>query len=240
MHHIKKLRFSPRSVFPGVAWWEVAMIVQRNTIKDQVYDLIKSRILSREYPPGYKININSLAEECGISNTPIREALSMMQKDKLVNFSTNQGYQVFHINKKDNVTLNTMMPLLLLGSYDLFLERGEVDKLVEALEKALQLQEEKTKTGNHIEMADAAVEWETAFYKATGDENVIEYLEYYMTKVSLTLYYDFIYNNRDPQISLREHVIITKAIKNNEPELARKLIVEHHKRPILIETGGSD
>ncbi|MDR1272795.1 MAG: GntR family transcriptional regulator [Clostridiales Family XIII bacterium] len=216
------------------------MIVQRNTIKDQVYDLIRNRILSREYPPGYKININALAEECGISNTPIREALSMMQKDKLVTFSTNQGYQVFHINNKDNSTLNTMLPLLLLGSYDLLIERGEVDKLVAVLEKALDCQTEKIRSGNQIEMADAAVEWESAFFKATEDENVIEYLEFYMTKVALTLYYDFIYNGRDPTFSLEEHTAITKAIKNSEPELARRLIVEHHKRPILLETGGHD
>ena len=47
------------------------------SVKEQTYQIIKEKILNQEYPAGARININELAEELGISNSPIREALSL-------------------------------------------------------------------------------------------------------------------------------------------------------------------
>lgn len=43
------------------------------SVKEQTYQIIKEKILNQEYPAGARININELAEELGISNSPIRE-----------------------------------------------------------------------------------------------------------------------------------------------------------------------
>ena len=55
------------------------MTLKRISMRDQVYEIIKNRILSREYSLGEPINIVHLSKELGISNTPIREALSQLE-----------------------------------------------------------------------------------------------------------------------------------------------------------------
>lgn len=50
----------------------------------QAYNLIKSLILDGSYACGEKLNEASLAQELGISRSPIREALRMLECDQLV------------------------------------------------------------------------------------------------------------------------------------------------------------
>ena len=44
----------------------------------EIYRTIKNRILFLEYNPGQILNENTLAEEFGVSRTPLREVLSKL------------------------------------------------------------------------------------------------------------------------------------------------------------------
>jgi DNA-binding GntR family transcriptional regulator len=44
----------------------------------EIYRTIKDRILFLEYKPGQILNENTLAEEFGVSRTPLREVLSRL------------------------------------------------------------------------------------------------------------------------------------------------------------------
>lgn len=48
--------------------------LQRLSLKAQVYEIIRQKILQQEYALGEKINIDTVADELKISNSPIREA----------------------------------------------------------------------------------------------------------------------------------------------------------------------
>jgi DNA-binding GntR family transcriptional regulator len=49
------------------------------------YDRIKQAILDGTFPPGHALVETSVAEWCGVSRTPIREALTRLAQDGLVN-----------------------------------------------------------------------------------------------------------------------------------------------------------
>src|SRR5690606_26506051 len=51
---------------------------------DEVYELIRSDIMSLRIPPDTRISIDSLARQLGVSQTPIREALSRLEATGLV------------------------------------------------------------------------------------------------------------------------------------------------------------
>ena len=51
---------------------------------DRAYELIRDMILSGELPSGAKIGEEALAEQCGVSRTPIREALSRLEAELLI------------------------------------------------------------------------------------------------------------------------------------------------------------
>lgn len=51
---------------------------------DRAYEMIRDMILSGELPSGAKIGEEALAEQCGVSRTPIREALSRLEAELLI------------------------------------------------------------------------------------------------------------------------------------------------------------
>jgi len=54
------------------------------TANDEVYKLLRLWITSGELAPGSKLSIRPLAEMCGVSTTPVREALKQLQADGLI------------------------------------------------------------------------------------------------------------------------------------------------------------
>lgn len=57
---------------------------------DRAYELIRDMILSGDLPSGSKIGEEALAEQCGVSRTPIREALSRLEAELLIRRSDTQ------------------------------------------------------------------------------------------------------------------------------------------------------
>lgn len=58
----------------------------------QVHEILRRKILDHSIPPATRINITQLAHELGVSATPIREALRLLQGDNLVDADSNKGY----------------------------------------------------------------------------------------------------------------------------------------------------
>lgn len=64
------------------------------TIRQQLYRTLKQRILDGVYPPGAHLNIDIIAKEQGVSNSPLREAMTLLVKDRLVENRPNAGMYV--------------------------------------------------------------------------------------------------------------------------------------------------
>jgi DNA-binding GntR family transcriptional regulator len=64
------------------------------TKQERVYQEIRERILRGTYGPGYRVVIDSLADEFGVSALPVREAIRRLEAEGLVVFRPNAGAQV--------------------------------------------------------------------------------------------------------------------------------------------------
>lgn len=70
-------------------------------IREQLYEAVKEAILRNSFVPGSLLQIDRLAEEYGVSATPVREALVRLEADGLVTLIPNKGAQVTEITEKD-------------------------------------------------------------------------------------------------------------------------------------------
>ena len=64
------------------------------TKQERVYGVIRERILSGAYGPGYRVVIDVLAEEFEVSALPVREAIRRLEAEGLVVYRPNAGAQV--------------------------------------------------------------------------------------------------------------------------------------------------
>jgi len=60
---------------------------------EEVFDIIRADLMSLRIPPDTRISIDRLARELGVSQTPIREALSMLEAIGLVTKQSYVGYR---------------------------------------------------------------------------------------------------------------------------------------------------
>lgn len=68
---------------------------RRHVTKQQrIYEAIRERILSGAYGPGYRVVIDTLADEFGMSALPVREAIRRLEAEGLVIYRPNSGAQV--------------------------------------------------------------------------------------------------------------------------------------------------
>lgn len=68
------------------------------TKKEQAYNLIKTDILNRKFPPLTKLVVRTLSEQYNMSSIPVREALNMLERDGLVVNNPYAGFVVSKIN----------------------------------------------------------------------------------------------------------------------------------------------
>ena len=74
---------------------------ESNLLRFKAYNAIKEKIIYLDFKPGEKIFENVLAESLNVSRTPVREALLMLEHEKLVTCSDSLGFIVRKFNTKD-------------------------------------------------------------------------------------------------------------------------------------------
>ena len=77
------------------------MIIKQKSIREQVYESLKEAIVNGEIESGEKIIELEYAEKFGVSRTPLREALRMLELEGLVSSAEKGGVTVNYISKED-------------------------------------------------------------------------------------------------------------------------------------------
>jgi DNA-binding GntR family transcriptional regulator len=67
----------------------------------RAYTKIREKIVTTQMPPGMVIQINDLMAELGLGRTPIREALKLLEVEKLVTVSPRRGMFVTDVSVTD-------------------------------------------------------------------------------------------------------------------------------------------
>ncbi len=70
-------------------------------LREVVFNNLRDAILSGELKPGERLLENHLAEKLGVSRTPVREALRMLEQENLVSLVPRKGAQVLDLSAKD-------------------------------------------------------------------------------------------------------------------------------------------
>ncbi len=70
---------------------------------EQACEILRERIRLGEIPPGTRLRQEVLAEELGISRTPLREAMRLLAADGLVVLEPNRGAVVVELSHDDRV-----------------------------------------------------------------------------------------------------------------------------------------
>lgn len=74
-------------------------------LRDVVFNALREAILTGKLQPGERLMENQLADKLGVSRTPVREALRMLELENLVELVPRKGAQVLDMSEKDIVNI---------------------------------------------------------------------------------------------------------------------------------------
>jgi DNA-binding GntR family transcriptional regulator len=89
-----------------------AVSLTPRALYQEVAELLRQRIFSRGLTPGSWIDELKLAEEYGISRTPLREALKVLATEGLVTMKLRRGAYVTEVSERDLTDVYHLLALL--------------------------------------------------------------------------------------------------------------------------------
>jgi DNA-binding GntR family transcriptional regulator len=89
-----------------------AVSLSPRALYEEVAELLRQRIFKRELEPGSWIDELKIAEDYGISRTPLREALKVLAAEGLVTMKVRRGAYVTEVNEKDMSDIYHLLGLL--------------------------------------------------------------------------------------------------------------------------------
>lgn len=80
---------------------EIQPIVLKKTLREQIVDVLRQRILRGELKPGERIIESEVAETFQVSRAPIREALRQLEEEGMVLYAPHKGCEVKTLSFQD-------------------------------------------------------------------------------------------------------------------------------------------
>jgi len=79
------------------------------TKQQAIYRYLKTRIMEGKVPPGQRLIIEDIAEELGLSIIPVREALQLLQSERLIDIRPHAGATVASITHENIEEIFTIL-----------------------------------------------------------------------------------------------------------------------------------
>ncbi|SDI44549.1 GntR family transcriptional regulator [Propionivibrio dicarboxylicus] len=201
------------------------------TLVDHVYHEILNRILYNIWGTGHQALEQELAEELGVSRTPVREALIRLQRDGLVKVVPRHGMRVLPISLKDIQEIHQILTSLEALAVELAAARNLSDSDLKLLEKTTRRMEIAHASGDIKAWAEADEDFHCALVSLSGNRILTEVVDNFwgraqrarLTMLSL---------RKSTEESTIEHTRLLKAIRDGNPSLAREALEQHRKRGI--------
>lgn len=198
---------------------------ENKSLTSLIFDKIREDILNDKYRAGDKIVEAKLAEELGVSRTPVREALKQLELDGLVDNIPNRGVVVKGISNQDIHDIYTIRVAIEGLAAKWAVERKSTT-IVDELKEIYDLMEFYTFKGD----VDKVFELNTKFHEAVYVASNSRYLEQILRDFLL-----FIRTTRNKSLqcegraieALAEHKAILDGFIAEDAEKAFEATIKH-------------
>lgn len=196
-----------------------------STLADRVYENLKQRILRQEFPCGERLNIAALAKDLNVSNTPVREAISRLEKVGLVKTIPYRGPFVRSLSTSETAEVYDVRISLEVLAARLAALHARPDALAR-IEERLEEYATARAEGNVDEVLSADLRFHEAVAHASGNRTLIDMLS--MLSDWTLLFMQFgVPPTRAPSAADATHQRILDAIRSGDKELAASTMRAH-------------
>ena len=205
-------------------------------LRDVVFNTLREAILKGELKPGERLMELQLAAKLGVSRTPIREAIRMLEQEGLAVTIPRKGAEVAKMTEKDMEDVLQIREALDELAAKIACEQiseGQLEELVATMHEF----EESTKTDNVKKIAEADVKFHDIIYQSTGNPKLVNMLnnlreQMYRYRV------EYLKEEQTRNLLVSEHEELVKAIREGDVQKAQDISFHHleNQRKAIIRT----
>ncbi|MBK7464897.1 MAG: GntR family transcriptional regulator [Betaproteobacteria bacterium] len=191
----------------------------------EVAERLRQRIFAHELTPGDWIDEQKLAEQYGISRTPLREALKVLAAEGLVDLKPRRGCYVTEISRQD---IDDIFPLMAMlegrcAFIAVQLAKPEDIRDLKAIHEKLELAAKESRIDAFFE---ANQEFHRRIQELTNNRWLLSVIQDLRKVLKLSRLHSLSLEGRLQQ-SLEEHRVIMAAFEAGDAEKAEKSMHDH-------------
>lgn len=194
-------------------------------LRELVFETLRDAIITGKLTPGERLMEIQLAEELGVSRTPVREAIRKLELEGFLVMVPRKGAYVAGISMKDVVDVFEVRAALEALAAGLAAERITEEEL-DQLERSIVSISEVSDGGN----LEVVVERDTGFhdiiYKASRNEKLVQFIINLKEQIQRFRATSLAQPGRT-KMALEEHKQIVEALSERNVELASELARQH-------------
>jgi DNA-binding GntR family transcriptional regulator len=195
-------------------------LVSRTSLREQVKDLLLERILKHQYAPGERLVETRIAQELGISQAPVREALRELESLRFVESAPFRGAWVREVSDRE---LAEVYPIrAALEDVAARLAAGRMGGDVAALEREVA---RMAKAEDLREQVEHDVRFHQLIVEASGNARLVELWESLQVESRTTI--TALRTGLDPVDVARRHEPIVDALRRADADAAAREIRSH-------------
>lgn len=194
-------------------------------LREIVFESLREAIINGILKPGERLMEIQLAEEMGVSRTPVREAIRKLELEGFVVMVPRKGAYVAGISLKDIADVFEVRAALESLAAGLAAERITDDEL-EALERSLVKVAESTEADDLNSLISADTDFHDILYRASRNERLVQIVSNLREQIQRFRMASLSHPGR-MRVALEEHRKIVEAISERNVELAQQLARDH-------------
>ncbi len=198
----------------------------RSDMKEIVYSKLKQMIMKREFTPNERIDALEIANKLGISRTPVRDALNMLESEGFIRVVPRQGIYVNGIYKKDLIELFEYRKMVELFAIEIGFDRvrNDIQKLKDILGTVENSLHSENVDGQMFMYAD--INLHKIFVEATHNNRIIDSYTNLNGHVQMARAY-YLQDFERLRLAHAEHNKIIAGIIEGNKEVTLKYLEEH-------------
>lgn len=196
------------------------------SLVEMAYEQLLSMLVTMKIKPGAHIGIEALARQLNISQTPIREALTLLEAQKLAYKIPNVGFRAANLLSLDDIDALFEIRLLLEPKMAaLAAERATAPMLQELV--VLSQEMGRAAEGNDVayaQFAEGDARLHHLVAAASGNRFIAETIEGLHVHLHI---FRFLVNTNATQKALAEHTRLIEALLARDPDASETAMREH-------------
>jgi DNA-binding GntR family transcriptional regulator len=210
------------------------MILQESLVSLAANE-IRNLIVSGELGPGDKLNEPPLAERLGISRPPLREALRVLESERLLEQTPRRGYRVVAMTDVDVEEIYSLRRALEMFAIDLLLARHN-PAAFDALDTVMASMRAAAKRGDSAGVVQANVQFHTGIVEAAGHGRLTDAYRTLMLQMQLSMAANVRSEARtkgDLTKGCDRHAALLACLRTGDADRIRREFAEHGERDYL-------